>query len=63
MILAFGLSLLLTIGGAAIGRMLGLARLGGLFGGLVGGTAVLLSLGNAILCLIGGVIGGALRRG
>jgi hypothetical protein len=56
------LTLLLTVGGAAIGGILGLAGVGGLFGGLVGGTAVLLSLGNAILCLIGGLVGGALRR-
>jgi hypothetical protein len=56
-------ALLLTVGGAAIGELLGLSGLGGLVGGLVGGAAVLLSLGNAIVCLIGGLIGGALRRG
>lgn len=55
-------ALLLIIGGAAIGGLLGLAGLGGLFGGLLGGGAVLLSLGQAILCLIGGLVGGALRR-
>jgi hypothetical protein len=56
-------ALLLTVGGAAIGGLFGLAGLGGLLGGLVGGAGVLLSLGNAIVCLIGGLIGGALRRG
>jgi hypothetical protein len=56
-------ALLLTAGGATIGGLFGLASLGGLLGGLVGGAAVLLSLGNAIVCLIGGLIGGALRRG
>jgi len=56
-------ALLLTVGGAAIGGIFGLAGLGGLLGGLVGGAGVLLSLGNAIVCLIGGLIGGALRRG
>jgi hypothetical protein len=56
-------ALLLTVGGATIGGIFGSAGLGGLFGGLVGGAAVLLSLGNAIVCLFGGLIGGALRRG
>ena len=57
------LALFLAVGGAVIGGLLGLAGLGGVFGGLVGGAGVLLSLGNAIVCLIGGLIGGALRRG
>jgi hypothetical protein len=57
------IALLLTVGGATIGGLFGLAGLGGLLGGLVGGAGVLLSLGNAIVCLIGGLIGGALRRG
>jgi hypothetical protein len=57
------LAILISFLGAAIGGILGLAGFGGLLGGLVGGSFVLLSLGSAIVCLIGGLIGGALRRG
>lgn len=56
------LAIFLSFLGAAVGGIFGLTGLGGLLGGLVGGSYVVLSLGSAIVCLIGGLIGGALRR-
>jgi len=56
------LSIILLVAGATIVSLLGQAGLAVLLKGSTGGIITLLALGNAVVCLVGGLIGGALRR-
>ena len=56
------LSIMLSIAGTTLVSLLGQAGMSVLLKGSVGGVITLLALGNAVVCLVGGLIGGALRR-